>query len=291
MPLADQDCTIRKLTLDDVLPLVRVCNQAFLEHARFAECGATTVMRICDHPHWQWGAFLGPQIVAFMHTEPQRDKGRVVIQLIAVQPGVMGKGVGSRLLAAVEAQARTDGFPTLRLGTPYARRFYEKNGFRLVKTNFRMIRDITCQELPGQADPAVRLLGFPEAAAILSRLDGEPLRRAFLSAFLANVRRDGGLMLLLGDPDRPRGVAIGRTPDLYRDFAEVVFHHAFDDQLVPLVQAFERRVSELGLRYVGLEVPEDRAGDLQALGYARSEQDFYWTMYTLEKQLDEGACP
>jgi GNAT superfamily N-acetyltransferase len=284
--MAGSELTIRKLSLEDALPLVRVSNQAFLEHARFADYGVQSVARIADCPGWQWGAFRGGELLAFVLNEPRPEKGHVAIRLIAVLPGA-GKGIGSRLLAAVEAQARAEGFPALRVGTPFARGFYEKNGFHLAKTDLKMIRDIACQALPPEPEsaPAMRLLGFPEAAAVLPRLEGDALRRAFLSAFLGNARRDGGLALLLGEPERPQGVAVGRVPELYRDFVEVVFHHAFGNELAPLVRAFERRVSALGLRYVGLEVPEDREREFEALGYSRAERDFYWTMYTLEKAL------
>ncbi len=283
--MADQDVTVRKLTLEDMLPLVRVCNQAFLEHARFPDHGVASVRLMADHPAWQWGAFQGKELVAFLLNEPRADKVYVAIRLIAVLPGTKGKGIGSRLLAAVEAQARAEGFPKLSVGTPFARGFYERNGFRLVRTDLKMIRDITCQALPGPSEAEARALGFAEAAAVLPRFESDALRRAFLSAFFAHVRREGGLMLLLGEPERPRGVAIGRTPELYRDFAEIAFHHAFGGKLAPVVRAFERRVSALGLRYVGLPIPEDLEGELKALGYARAEQDFYWTMYTLEKPL------
>jgi GNAT superfamily N-acetyltransferase len=268
--MADQETTIRKLALEDMLPLVRVCNQAFLEHARFPDHGVASVRQLAEHPQWQWGAFQGRELVAFVLNEPRADKVHVAIRLIAVLPGTKGKGIGSRLLAAVEAQARAEGFPKLSVGTPFARGFYERNGFHLVKTDLKMIRDITCQALP---------------AAVLPRFESDALRRAFLSAFFANVRREGGLMLLLGEPERPRGVAVGRTPELYRDFAEIAFHHAFGGKVAPVVRAFERHVSALGLRYVGLPVPEDLEGELKALGYARAEHDFYWTMYTLEKPL------
>jgi len=284
--MADQDFTVRKLGLDDVLPLVRICNQAFLEHARFPVHGVQSVRYIADHPAWQWGVFRDGGLVAFLLTEPLPEKKHVAIRLVATDPGIKGSGLGSLLLRALETQAPKEGYRTLSVGTPFARGFYEKNGFRLTKTNLRMIRNITCQPVPCDQEPGARLLDFQAAAGILPRLGNNALRRAFLSAFLGNVRREQSLMLMLGGADGPRGVVIGRTPESYRDFAEVVFHHTFDRALAPLVRAFERTVSALGLHYVGFEVAEDQEREMELLGYTRSGQDFFWTMYILEKQLE-----
>lgn len=286
--MAGPDITVRNLTLEDVLPLVRVCNQAFLEHARFPEHAAMAVRHIGENPAWQWGAFQGGRLVAFLLTEPRADKGRVAVRLVAADPGAKGKGLGSRLVGVLEARARAEGFRALSVGTPFARGFYEKNGFKLTETDLRMIRDITCQAVPDGPEAKVRHLDFAAAAEVLPRLAGDELRRAFLSAFLGNVRREAGLMIVLGDQGALRGVVVGRTPELYRDFAEVVFHDSFGGELSPLVRAFERTASGLGLRYVGFGVTADREREMEQLGYSRSDRDFFWTMYTLEKRLEGG---
>ena len=252
--MAGPDITVRNLALEDVLPLVRVCNQAFLEYARFPEHAAMAVRHIGDNPTWQWGAFRGGRLVAFLLTEPRADRERVAIRLVAADPGAKGKGLGSRLVGVLEARARAEGFRALSVGTPFARGFYEKNGFRLTETDLRMIREITCQAVPDGPEAGIRRLDFAAAAGVLPRLAGDERRRAFLSAFLGNVRREPGLMIVLDGPDGPRGVAVGRSPEVYRDFAEVFFHDSFGGELSPLVRAFERTASGLGLRYVGFGV-------------------------------------
>jgi GNAT superfamily N-acetyltransferase len=285
--MADPDITVRNLTLEDVLPVVRICNQAFLEHARFPEHAAMAVRYIGDSPAWQWGAFREGRLAAFLLTEPRPDQKRAAVRLVAADPAVKGRGLGSQLLGTLEARARAEGFRLLSVGTPFAKGFYEKNGFALTATDLRMIREIACQAVPDGPEANVRRLDFAAAAEVLPRLAGDERRRAFLSAFLANVRREAGLMIVLDGPNGPQGVAVGRTPELYRDFAEVVFHDSFGGELAPLVRAFERTASGLGLRYAGWSVAGDREREMERLGYRRSEQDFFWTMYTLEKRLED----
>ncbi len=59
--------------------------------------------------------------------------GELLMDGIAVDAGWRGKGVGSRLLAAVFAYAQENGFRTVRLDVvdtnPDARRLYERQGF------------------------------------------------------------------------------------------------------------------------------------------------------------------
>ena len=277
---------VRNLSLADVLPLVRIGNQAFLEHARLPGHGVQAVRYISEHPAWQWGALEGGPLAAFLLTEPRPERKHVALRLVAVDPAVKGRGLGSLLLGTLEAHSSKEGYPALSVGTPFARGFYERNGFRLTKTSLKMIREIACRPVPrGTGPSAARPLDFEAAADLLPRLADDAQRRAFLNAFLANVRREQPLMLVVPGADGPRGVAVGRTPESCRDFAEAVFLHAFDGEIAPVIGAFEGAASLLGLRYVGLEVPEDRERSMQELGYSRSEHDFYWTMCALEKRL------
>lgn len=59
-----------------------------------------------------------------------------VIHLLMVRPGVSGRGIGTALLAHIEAQARDEGLAALRLDTGSqnlpAVHLYEKNGYRIV---------------------------------------------------------------------------------------------------------------------------------------------------------------
>jgi GNAT superfamily N-acetyltransferase len=276
---------IRALTYADVIPLARVSNQAFLEHARYPEHAAQAADRVHDAPDWQWGAFQGSRMLGFLLAEPRPDKTSVAIRLIAAHPAAQGKGVGSRLLATLERQARKSGYPQISVGTPFARKFYERHGFKCRKISLRMIRDITRQPI-GLAGGAVsRPLDLHSAEGVLSNLRPDDLKRRFLSEFLRAFRRHRGLAIAVSRRGRLMGAVVGHIPDAAPDLAEARFHHVLDGNPGPVVNAFECAASTLGLRHVGFSIPTDQEATFRRLGYVRSEHDFFWTMYTLRKPL------
>jgi GNAT superfamily N-acetyltransferase len=283
--MTDSAPEIRNLTLSDVIPVMRICNQAFLEHARFPQMAASVVRYIREHPEWQWGAFRGKELLGFLLTEPRAEKQRVAIRLIATDPGAQGRGLGGRLLAALEEKARTAGAALLSVGTPFANRFYEKYGFECRLVNLKVIREIMQQAVPRPEGVDIETLDYDAAAEIVEMLEGDELRAKFLGAFTGNYREHRGLSLRLSRGGKLLGAIIGSISDFYRDFAPVGFYHAFDGGLEPLVRSFEYTASTMGLRFVGFAPPTDAEKTFEAMGYERAARDFYWTMYTLEKEL------
>ncbi len=81
----------------------------------------------------------GQQPPEYAHVSWQRalDASQVrVIHLLMVRPSVSGRGIGTALLAHLEAQARAEGLAAIRLDTGSqnlpAVHLYEKNGYRIV---------------------------------------------------------------------------------------------------------------------------------------------------------------
>ncbi len=74
--------------------------------------------------------------LAALDSAPRRDE--VLVESLAVRPEMRGQGIGSRLLDAVCAFARKNGFASVGLEVvdtnPSARRLYERVGFVPVKT-------------------------------------------------------------------------------------------------------------------------------------------------------------
>lgn len=85
---------------------------------------------------WLRGYFGALMLHAF---EPKPAENELRIECLAVSPEARGKGIGTRLLAAVYAAARTRGFNAVRLEVVdtnlEARRLYVREGFVWVKTD------------------------------------------------------------------------------------------------------------------------------------------------------------
>lgn len=82
-----------------------------------------------------WIAVENGKMVGTVSGLPELE--RFYIRSMAVMPMAQGKGVGQRLLEALEAYAQENGFNRLYLYTtfvlPGAKRLYEKNGFTVVR--------------------------------------------------------------------------------------------------------------------------------------------------------------
>jgi N-acetylglutamate synthase-like GNAT family acetyltransferase len=82
-----------------------------------------------------WVAVEDETMVGTVSGLPEPE--RFYIRSMAVKPNAQARGIGQRLLEALEAHARESGFEKLYLYTtfvlPGARKLYEKNGFYVVR--------------------------------------------------------------------------------------------------------------------------------------------------------------
>lgn len=82
-----------------------------------------------------WVAETNGEIVGTVSGLPEGE--RFYIRSMAIKPSVQRGGIGQRLLDALEAHARAEGFEKLYLYTtfvlPAARHLYEKNGFYVLR--------------------------------------------------------------------------------------------------------------------------------------------------------------
>jgi len=82
-----------------------------------------------------WVAIEGDLIIGTVSGLPEPD--RFYIRSMAVKPSEQGRGVGQRLLAALESYAKDAEFKRLYLYTtfvlPGAKKLYEKNRFHTVR--------------------------------------------------------------------------------------------------------------------------------------------------------------
>jgi GNAT superfamily N-acetyltransferase len=119
--------------LDDIPALVRLVNRAFLAEGPYIEGE-----RIDDPTLREMlakGSFLlfeeAGEIIACTYIEPRGDRAH--LGLVSVDPARQGKGLGSQLMAAVEAHCRQAGFREMELRFINHRteveRFYTRLGF------------------------------------------------------------------------------------------------------------------------------------------------------------------
>ena len=89
--------------------------------------------RFAEGPMWL--AMEGEEAVGTVSGLPEED--RYYIRSMAVSPNAQRRGVGQKLLEALEADARQRGYAKLYLYTtfvlPGAKRLYEKNGFYVLR--------------------------------------------------------------------------------------------------------------------------------------------------------------
>ena len=82
-----------------------------------------------------WIAEIDGEAVGTVSGMPDGD--RFYVRSMAIRPSVQKAGIGQKLLEALEAHARENGFEKLYLYTthvlPGAKRLYEKNGFYVLR--------------------------------------------------------------------------------------------------------------------------------------------------------------
>ncbi len=281
--MRSKSVAIRPLKYGHIVPLVRICNQTFLEWARFPEHGVQAVRLIKEQPAWQWGAFEGDTLLGFLLCSHRPERRTVAIKLIGTDPTARGRGIGSLLLARLEKKAVLTGQETLSVGTPFATGFYEKNGFKLAQTTLRMIRDIAQTSIRLPASLSVRPLSMDDAPAIVDRLPDGARKHRFLEAFLAAYRQNGRFAVRIEKNRRLAGVCVGAADGVYADFARIALALPIQGAMEDVVRGIEYAVSMQGLRHVGFQMPEAQEALFAKLGYERAARDYFWTMYTLRK--------
>ncbi len=281
MPL--NSVTVKRLTLNDVLPLVRICNQAFLEWARFPEHGVEAVRRIQEQPQWQWGAFEGERLRGFLLCNHRREKKSVAIKLIGVDPAACGRGLGRMLLETLDRAAVQARLDSLSVGTPFAAGFYRKNGFELAGTNLRMIRDIAQSSIRMPEGLSVRPMGMGDAQEMVGQIQDDGAKSLFLKAFLAHYRKNGRLLVRMDKGRQVCGTGLGEVDRVYGDFVRVALALPIHGSMEDVVRGMETMVSMQGLRHIGFELAEEQETLFSKLGYERAARDYFWTMYTLRK--------
>ena len=131
---------IRRARPEDRDALARLATE--LGYPTTPEQMAERLVRIdLDPLHAVFVADAGEAAIAFVHvleTRTLESPAHAEIAGLVVAEGARGRRVGARLVEAADAWARERGLPELRVRSNVMRldahRFYEREGFRLAKT-------------------------------------------------------------------------------------------------------------------------------------------------------------
>ena len=170
----------------DVLALMQACDRAVYGDSDWTEQELREEWEGLDLEQDAWLAVDGSAIVGVMHLSEIRE-GRIITDGY-VHPAFTGRGVGTLLLAAVEARARAlepEIAPGKRVylesahlvGDPGAPVLFAGRGYQQVRTFFRMVRALEQSEPQPVFPPGLEMTAFDQD------LHGPRLHAAFEEAF------------------------------------------------------------------------------------------------------------
>ena len=277
---------IRQMRLADVPEVVRLCNQAFLEGARRPDVGARLVKSLREHRKYQFVATADGEIVGVLEGRVDEKKKTAGVWLLGVHPRFQRQGAGTRLMRAIERRARKDGLIKVEMGTPFARAFYEKCGYKCVRIRHSFIRDITCSEVQRPKSPKIRRADVEDLPEVIEAFPRK-VAEQFIIAFYEDYEAERGLQILGYSNSRPVGAVAAKANEMSRELMELRLLYGRTREIeMAMLRAFEYECSKRGRRYVGVTENRSRAiKSLQKLGYEEAHEAFWWTSYHMEKDL------
>ena len=281
-----KEIQIRPMEISDVIQAIRVANQAFVEGARFtARIGEGIARHLEEHRGWQFVAEKGGDLIGFLTGKPG---GEAFVSWIAVHPAHQGRGIGGMLLKAIEAKARGQGIKEVRLGTPFARSFYEKHGYRCVEVQRRMVLDLIGKSISPPHGLCLRPVVLDDLPQLLPLFYGEGEYLKFLSAYFSAFDEHTDEALMGKRDGRTVGVLLGRSDSKLWDLITLsyLFARSKADAL-DVLQGLVYTCSRQGRRWVGvgLPIPYVEEGDLTERGWQDAQLPMFWTGYRMRKAL------
>ena len=282
---------IRQMEPQDLVDVVRLSNQAFLETARHTwRMG----QRVADRMRKSRDAlfiaeFADSQVVGF--AIGQCDGPRASLSWIAVHPGHAGKGVGGMLLAALEDRAREKGIPLVETGTPFARSFYEKHGYVCVGVRTNLLLELVGTAIALPCGVRVRPVMLDDLSAALGSIGDEDEWLRFVEAHSNASERDPDLSIFVESDDGKGnllGIVVGRKNATCEELIALTYLYALDgSHALDTVNALAYACSCRGHRWLGVGLPLRGVGEgeLRARGWQEAGLPFYCTSYTMQKDL------
>ena len=286
-----QKVSIRKMELEDLLEVIRVCNQAFKEAARITSYIAPQLLRsLVSQPEAQLVAEVEGKIAGFLRGKFDFEKGEAVIAHIAVHPRYQGRGIGGKLVRHFEKLAKSRGLRKVSLDTPFAREFYEKLGYRCTKITYAVICDLVGKEVTKPevrdfkiVDP-IRLDHITVIARSLTKDDAYRCLSHYFDIYEAPRR----ISILALSGNEVVGIIMGKEHTWIRDLLAVTYLYGLDLRVkVWLLRFSVYKASLIGLRYLGIRTDDHSlVKELLREGWEIKSFDTFWTGYTMERALN-----
>jgi len=273
---------IRKACLEDIPAIVRVSNQSFLEMARRPSIfGLGVLRRIVENPGYQFVAVHNGKVIGFLIGELRNRVAH--ISWIAVHPSYQGRGVGSRLMKTFESEVsgKADKVVT---GTPFARGFYEKLGFRCIKVVYRLIKELICRRVESPT-VLLRTIDIENLERVMCILNDEAVD--FLRSFFEAYEKDPDKIFEALEGNRFIGVAVARENRWTSELIEVTYLHVVNEEAyLKVLETLEAKFSMRGVRWLGVTVENSKyVAKLKREGWVESRLPMFWTHYVMEKIL------
>jgi len=282
-----KDFRVRMARPDDVVAVVRIANQAFLETARLTgPIGRSFAQQLRDGGEWLFVVEdEDGRVVGFLLGRHSGDTAK--IGWIAVHPNYWGMGIGGMLLRAIEEKARRMGLRAVETGTPFARSFYEKYGFKCIGVQRALILEIAGKSIEPPQEVRTRPLLLDDLSS-LANIMGRDDYLSLLSSYFSTFQSDPEKALLSLDGENVVGVVIGRADSIYRDLVTLEYLYSVEPRYaLSLLYGLVYLSSVEGLRWVGVRfpVPHIDEEELRKKGWKDGELPTFWTRYWMRKDL------
>lgn len=275
------------MKLTDVPLVVEIAMRALREGPQSPRTGANMAREFKPSPY-RLVAELNGEVVGFALSRHDPVKRTYHVGWLAVDPRYWRQGIGRRLMVAHERLARKARCRRMMLGTVYARKFYEKCGFRLTRSRPALARDIIGQYIEPVRLPEVQRVHLAEVRGLVTQLKPREAR-AFMGSYYEAVVSDPEKTFLWRGKDGIGGVIVAHTgveaPQLVK-----VLHLRADDtaKALALLGQIEHCASGTGKHYVCIRPTRVlRRAELEHRGYRERQLRAWYTGYDMEKVLKQ----
>jgi len=281
---------IRGMKPSDVVAVVRIANQSFLETARISSLmGRRFAQRMKESRECLFVAESDDgEVVGFVVGSCEGE--RATIGWIAVHPKHQGKGIGGMLLGAVESRAREKGIYVVETGTPFARKFYEKYGYRCVEIHRSMLLELVGKGISIPEGLGIRVVILDDLDWVMDFIGDEEEWLRFLDAYFSAYGRDAEKAIAVSSEELV-GVAIGETNEVCSELVKLSYLFVRDEEkAMDVLSCLVYVTSTRGCRWFGVELPVKgiTEGELESRGWEDARFPFFWTKYRMRKELPLG---